>query len=253
METPEWLAEPFTRGQAWVDLLLLANHERGFIRKRGILVAVDRGQVGYSERSLAERWRWSRNKVRRFLVELTRLSRISRKISEKTIPKKTSVSTLIYIINYNRYQLNDTESDTEERPKTIPEQIMKRSSFINKRTPEEISSQISELEKRYFDQEIINQAFQAISATRKTSRISDSVKLSILQSWGKHPVESVMAGIRTYIERGYPEQGKDEKYLLGIIRNHKAEDRESFTGPVMKSTGSLALNEHYRSKGYRII
>jgi len=82
METPEWLAEPFTRGQAWVDLLLLANHETGYIRRRGILIAVDRGQVGYSEESLASRWQWSRGKVRRFLVELVRLSRVSHKISE---------------------------------------------------------------------------------------------------------------------------------------------------------------------------
>lgn len=126
METPEWLAEPFTRGQAWVDLLLLANHETGFIRKRGILIAVDRGQVGYSEESLAERWQWSRGKVRRFLVELARLSRISHKISEKTIPKKTSVSSLINIINYDRYQMNSTEDDTEDGRKTVQEQRMKR-------------------------------------------------------------------------------------------------------------------------------
>jgi len=126
METPEWLAEPFTRGQAWVDLLLLANHETGFIRKRGILIAVDRGQVGYYEESLAERWQWSRGKVRRFLVELARLSRISHKISEKTIPKKTSVSSLINIINYDKYQMNSTEDDTEDGRKTVQEQRMKR-------------------------------------------------------------------------------------------------------------------------------
>lgn len=126
METPEWLAEPFTRGQAWVDLLLLANHETGFIRKRGILIAVDRGQVGYSEESLAERWQWSRGKVRRFLIELARLSRISHKISEKTIPKKTSVSSLINIINYDKYQMNSTEDDTEDGRKTVQEQRMKR-------------------------------------------------------------------------------------------------------------------------------
>ena len=126
METPEWLAEPFTRGQAWVDLLLLANHETGFIRKRGILIAVDSGQVGYSEESLAERWQWSRGKVRRFLVELARLSRISHKISEKTIPKKTSVSSLINIINYDKYQMNSTEDDTEDGRKTVQEQRMKR-------------------------------------------------------------------------------------------------------------------------------
>ena len=126
IDTPEWLSEPFTRGQAWVDLLLLANHTSGFIRKRGIRVAVDRGQVGYSERTLGERWQWSRGKVRRFIAELIRLSRVSYKISEKTVPKNTSVSGLIYIINYEEYQSNDTESSTEDSTENGTRTRMKR-------------------------------------------------------------------------------------------------------------------------------
>lgn len=122
MDTPEWLAEPFTRAQAWVDLLLLANYETGFIRKRGVMIAVERGQVGYSEDALAARWKWSRGKVRRFLSELTRLSRIVRRISEKTVQKKTSVSGLIQIINYDEYQANSTENGTEDGRKTVQEQ-----------------------------------------------------------------------------------------------------------------------------------
>jgi uncharacterized phage protein (TIGR02220 family) len=122
METPDWLSEPFTKAQAWIDLLLLANYKTGYIRKRGILITVDRGQVGYAEESLAERWQWSRGKVRRFLVELARLSRISRKISEKTIQKKTSVSNLISIINYDAYQAISTEDGTENGRKTVQEQ-----------------------------------------------------------------------------------------------------------------------------------
>jgi len=220
IETPEWLAEPFTRGQAWVDLLLLANHETGFIRKRGILIAVDRGQVGYSERTLSERWQWSRNKVRRFLVELTALSRISRKISEKTIPKNTSVSDLIYIINYDKYQTNDTEEGTEEGPKKVPEQRMKR---IIRNTPENILSEISVLKERYQDQETINQIFTVISSTRKTNRITDTVKHSILKSWERFPIDQIVAGIKTYLAKDYASQGKNEKYLLGIIRNGKSE------------------------------
>ena len=62
-----------------------------------------------------------------------------------------------------------------------------------------------------------------------------------------------MVGIRTYLEKGYAEQGKDEKYLLGIIRKHKPGDNDSSPGPVRKSTGSHALDELYRSQGIRII
>ena len=126
LNTPEWLSEPFTRPQAWVDLLLLANHETTYIRRRGILVAIDRGGIGYSERVLADRWQWSRGKVLRYLAELTRQKRIERRISEKTVPKNTSVSSYIHITNYDEYQFNSTENGTEDGPKTVPEQRIKR-------------------------------------------------------------------------------------------------------------------------------
>jgi len=91
-----WLAEPFTRGQAWVDMFSLANHRDGYIRKRGVKVVVKRGQLGWSERALAERWKWSRGKVRRFLNEL--------KKDENIVPQKSNVTTLITITNYDEYQ-----------------------------------------------------------------------------------------------------------------------------------------------------
>ena len=249
METPEWLAEPFTRGQAWVDLLLLANHETGFIRRRGILIAVERGQVGYSERTLADRWQWSRNKVRHFLSELTALSRISHRISEKTVPKNTSVSSLIYINNYDRYQVNSTEEGTEERPKKVPEQ--RRIRRI-RNTPADFS-EIPSLEKRYSDQNLIHQCFETISSTRKTNRISDSVKLSILKSWESYPADQVMAGIRIYLEKDYAAQGKDEKYLQGIIRGNSQKPAPNDPGDkIMKRTGSM-LDQIYQEQGFKLV
>jgi len=244
MDHPDWLAEPFTRAQAWVDLLLLANHKTGHIRKRGILIEVQRGQVGYSEESLAARWKWSRDKARRFLTRLKALNQITRKPAQQN----PNLSSLISIVNYEAYQSSETTNKTTEKQQTIQEQECKE---CEEEPPPAISSKISELVKRYSDQEIINQAFQAISSTRKTNRISDTVKLSILKSWEQYPVESVMAGIRAYLDKGYHDQGKGEKYLFGIIRNLKPE--ASISGPVMKSTGSHALDDHYRGEGIRII
>lgn len=101
-----WLLEPFTKGQAWVDLILLANHQDGFIEKRGITIPVKRGQVGWSEISLAKRWRWSRNKLRRFLRTLK---------TEQQIEQQTNkICSLITIINYNHYQINGTTNDTTD-------------------------------------------------------------------------------------------------------------------------------------------
>ena len=262
MDNELWLAEPFTRGQAWVDLLLLANHKTGFIRRRGIMVKVERGQVGYSEEALSKRWRWSRNKLRRFFSELAELAMISRKNAEIAVPKKvqkneletaqkkTSITALIYIENYDRYQGNGTEESTEEKP----ENGTRTRRYKNKRkNPSFSETEISEMEKRYPDSGIINQAFQAIAGTRKSRKIADSVKLGILKAWARYPVESVLSGIQTYLSKGYAEDGKNEKYLAGIIRNSNPEPPKTPTGPVMKHTGSALLDSYYQEQGYTLI
>jgi hypothetical protein len=89
--------------QAWIDLLLLANHKEGFFYVRGNKVVVGRGQVGTSSRTLASRWQWSRGKVERFLKDLENDNQIE--------PQKNNVITLISICNYDDYQ--NTEPQTE--------------------------------------------------------------------------------------------------------------------------------------------
>ena len=93
-----WLQEKFTRGQAWIDLIMLANHKLGYIRIRGIKVEIDRGQLAYSELTLAERWKWSRGKVRRFLKEL------EANPVQQIVQQKNNLTSLITIINYDQYQ-----------------------------------------------------------------------------------------------------------------------------------------------------
>jgi hypothetical protein len=115
-----WTAEPFTRGQAWVDLLLLANHKPGHIRKRGIRVEVERGQVGWSEVALATRWKWSRGKVRRFLSEL------ESKMEQQIVQQKNKVTTVISITNYNKYQSDGTTDDTTDGHQTVQQTDIKR-------------------------------------------------------------------------------------------------------------------------------
>ena len=172
------------------------------------------------------------------------------------------VGLLISIINYDTYQ--DSESykgsnkgrPIDEQGQLDTQEGLQEGLQEGNKTPCDFSSKISELEKRYSDQGTINQAFQAISSTRKSKRIAGSVRLSILKSWERYPVESVMAGIKTFLEKGYADQGKKEAYLLGIIRNNgdngKLED-SAVRGQSMKSTGSPLLDSHYKSQGITII
>lgn len=99
-----WLSEKFTRGQAWVDMLMLANHTDGFIRSNGMKINIKRGQIGWSEMRLSERWRWSRGKVRRFLSEL--------EDEKMIIQQKNRRSPIVSVINYSSYQSDSTTQGT---------------------------------------------------------------------------------------------------------------------------------------------
>jgi len=110
LESDLWLSEPFTKGQAWVDLFGLANYKEHTIWIRGVEILVKRGELARSELTLAKRWRWSREKVRRFLSWLESDGKIRQ--------QKSNVTSLIYIINYDRYNSNETPNQTAEKHQT---------------------------------------------------------------------------------------------------------------------------------------
>jgi hypothetical protein len=103
MENPLYFSEPFSRTQAWIDLLLLANHKENYFFKRGIRVDVSIGQVGYDIDSLGKRWQWSRGKVERFILHLEKEGNVVR--------QKNNVSTLISITKYKEYQADSKPKD----------------------------------------------------------------------------------------------------------------------------------------------
>lgn len=103
---PMWLAEPFTRGQAWADLLMLANYKPGHIRIAGQRVDVPVGAVSWSKGKLADRWKWSKGKLQRFLKELENDNQIIIKAGHRI--------SLISICNYDQYQKNESPDRTPD-------------------------------------------------------------------------------------------------------------------------------------------
>ena len=81
LEDEMYFSERFTRMQAFIDLCFLANFRERTFYKRGIKVDIKTGQLAKSEEELAERWRWSRNTVRKFLSELQESGRIEQQKS----------------------------------------------------------------------------------------------------------------------------------------------------------------------------
>lgn len=99
-----WTAEPFTKGQAWVDLIGHANHRPASIWIRGIEVSVDRGQLAWSELTMAKRWQWSRGKVRRYLGMLENRGMV--------VQQTNKLTTILTICKYEVYQAEQTTGST---------------------------------------------------------------------------------------------------------------------------------------------
>lgn len=102
-----YFSEPFTKAQAWIDLFTFANHKQTTFLIRGNVVTVERGEIAWSEERMATRYKWSRQKVRRFLELLETRQQIKR-IKTPTICK-------ILIIKYDEMQSDETTDETTER------------------------------------------------------------------------------------------------------------------------------------------
>ena len=104
-----WQDERFSKGQAWVDLLLSANHKDKKVAYKYNIKNIQRGQFITSMHKLAERWKWSRTYVSNFLKLLENDNMITTEV--------TSTYTLITIVNYDNYQF----FEDDEKPPTLPE------------------------------------------------------------------------------------------------------------------------------------
>ena len=91
-----WEDKPFSKGQAWIDLLMIVNHEDKKMMFDNEIVICKRGMTVTSLRKLSTRWGWSPGKVDRFLKILK--SEIM--IREERNTRRTAIS----IVNYGDYQ-----------------------------------------------------------------------------------------------------------------------------------------------------
>lgn len=129
LNDPLYLKEPFTKWQAWCDLILLAYFAPSEFFVRGIKVKAKRGCVYKGTLELAERWKWSRGKVERFLSYL---------VSDKRIGiQKSNVISCVSILNYEKYQQNESTNEStnstsnESTNESTYKNIYKKTNNIN--------------------------------------------------------------------------------------------------------------------------
>lgn len=102
-----WKDKPFSEGQAWVHLLLMANHEDKVILFNGKKVKIPRGSFITSMRKLANEWGWSKDRVSRFLTQL--------ECDTMLDTKRDTHKTVVTIVNYGKFQnRRDTNKDNRK-------------------------------------------------------------------------------------------------------------------------------------------
>lgn len=99
--------EPFDHRSAWVDLIMMANHEDRKIGDHGSYRTIRRGQLKTSIDKLQVRWRWSEGKVKRFLNNLIRDGMV--------LTDSSTRGTIITLVNYGVYQDSQRTNGATDR------------------------------------------------------------------------------------------------------------------------------------------
>ena len=110
-----WTSEKFTKAQAYCDLYRLAQFQPGVVMKRGIIIELNPGQIGWSQAELAKRWKRSLGWVRRLLKYLEKKGHIAL--------QKTNVSSTITLLNWVQ---NGTANETANGKQKVQQKDSKR-------------------------------------------------------------------------------------------------------------------------------
>jgi len=94
----------FSRFEAWLDILLCANHSEQKVIIQGTVYIVKQGESLHSLETWSKRWNWSKSKVKRFFDTLTKELMIVTTNETKT--------TRVTICNYASYQVERNADDT---------------------------------------------------------------------------------------------------------------------------------------------
>jgi len=136
---PFFAAEPYSEREAWIWLVGCAVWKTSRVRVKDTMFSLERGQCAFSLRFMAEKWKWSKDKVARFLKRLKTETMIETQARRD--------ATIITICNYNEYQLTpghkrDADQDTKcDAGETQARRRRDKEEELNKRKGEDAPKQ----------------------------------------------------------------------------------------------------------------
>ena len=108
-----WTSEKFTKGQAWVDLFFWAYHSDGNFKWDGRRYNLMRGQLCHTEEYLCNRWKWSRNKLRRTFKKWQEDGQLTiQRLEQRTAQQTAQPRNVITLCNYDKIQFTPKGNGT---------------------------------------------------------------------------------------------------------------------------------------------
>ena len=132
LKNVNWVESKFDEKSALIDLYYLAKFKDDYVIKKAQMIPLKPGQIGWSQKSLGERWEWSIGKVRRFLKNMQTAGEID--------IEATNVSTTITLLhwvqngraNEQAYeQANGNQIDRQTETKRYPNNIVNKGNRVN--------------------------------------------------------------------------------------------------------------------------
>lgn len=230
-----WDEKPFSRGQAWIDLILMASHKETKFALGNELVEINKGSFITSELKLMERWGWGKSKTRSFL----KLLEDDGMIVKKSDHKKTAIN----ICNYCIWQ----DLHTTDRPVTDCDQT------ATKPQPYTINNVNNENTYNTDEETQLKDIKEPVISSKKTTEYPDTFetfyqtyprpenKRQTFNNWKKackaHSMEKILEAANNYklkvtrerTDKQYMKSssnflGRDEVYVDYLQENFKSHD-----------------------------
>ena len=163
-----WEDKPFSRGQAWIDLLFMVNHKENKTFIDGRLEEVKRGQTITSIRKLCDRWGWSNTKVKKFLLMLEQDGMIA--------VKSDSKKTVVTIVKYEVYQDSESEKTTVRHQLSDSEASLKHTNKNDKNVKNEKKDILCKADANA----LFERLWKLYPLKRGKGQISDAKKMRLL-------------------------------------------------------------------------
>jgi len=177
--------EPFTKREAWIDILLEVNHSQQKVNLGNEIIVCECGESLNSLDTWGERWRWTKSKVRRFFKLLEDDNMI--------VTKSERITTRLTVCNYGKYQVerNTNETQTKHKRNANETQATPNKKYKNEKEVQDKYSQRDSLIINCWNNETAGLA-KCHGITKEISSVINGVIAD------KYKVEDIVRSIKTY-------------------------------------------------------